>query len=139
VTRRTSLRALGGCLLLGGCVTRVAIQAPLPDGRVASVNYFSTKAQKWILGVDPVTHMPTASINADTPTGWTGAEAGAFAQGILTGAGAAIGTGIAAGAGKPPGVPVPVVPKPAPPPTVPQFPKTGFLHLHQHRLKASEL
>jgi hypothetical protein len=116
VTRRTSLRALGGCLLLGGCVTRVAIQAPLPDGRVASVNYFSTKAQKWILGVDPVTHMPTASINADTPTGWTGAEAG-----------------------KPPGVPVPVVPKPAPPPTVPQFPKTGFLHLHQHRLKASEL
>lgn len=116
--------------LLGGCMTRVTATVPLADGRTASMTYFSTKAQKWVWGFDPSTHLPTGSVNADTPTGWSGQDAGAFAQGILTGAGSAIGAGISAAAGKPPTppiirVPPPVVvvpPPPEPPPAMLQAP-----------------
>jgi hypothetical protein len=101
---------------LAGCVTRVDFDHRLADGGEISAHYFSTKSQKWAFGVDPATHLPTASINADTPSGWSGQDAGAFAQGILTGAGSAIGAGISAAAGKPPAPPIvvkPAVPGPA--------------------------
>lgn len=107
---------------LAGCVTRVTATVPLADGRTASMSYFSTKAQKWVWGFDPSTHLPTGAVNADTPTGWSGQDAGAFAQGLLTGAGSAVGAGISAAAGKPPTPPIiraPPVPVPAP---LPPFP-----------------
>jgi hypothetical protein len=109
---------------LAGCVTRVGFDVPLPDGTHASGSYFSTKAQKWSLSIDPTTHAVTAAVNADTPTGWSGRDAGAFAQGILTGAGSAIGAGISASAGRPPPPPIvdlppPVVVVPPPPPPPP--------------------
>jgi hypothetical protein len=77
-----------------------------------------------VWGFDPSTHLPTGSVNADTPTGWSGQDAGAFAQGLLTGAGSAIGAGISAAAGKPPTPPiirVPPTPVPAPLPPFPSL------------------
>jgi uncharacterized protein YceK len=119
-----ALVALLALLALAGCVTRVSFDVPLHDGTHASGSYFSTKAQKWALTIDPTTHAVTATVNADTPTGWSGQDAGAFAQGLLTGAGSAIGAGISAAAGKPPTPPIVVrppapAPVPAPLPPVP--------------------
>jgi hypothetical protein len=119
-----------GLLALAGCVTRVSFDVPLHDGTHASGSYFSTKSQKWALTIDPTTHDVTATVNADTPTGWSGQDAAAFAQGILTGAGSAIGAGISAAAGKPPTPPIIRVPPATRPPSAspcgpPGSPGTG--------------
>jgi hypothetical protein len=105
-----ALALLLALLAIAGCVTRVSFDVPLRDGTHASGSYFSTKAQKWALTIDPTTHAVTATVNADTPSGWSGQDAAAFAQGLLTGAGSAIGAGISAAAGKPPTPPIVVRP-----------------------------